>query len=54
MSKERRYDSKLSREMLKGSCSLKAVRDGTVLLEVVEREEVVQKERRSCGGEGGR
>jgi hypothetical protein len=50
MSKERRYESKLSREMLKGSLSEKALR----LLVVLRDELLVQKDLRSSGGEGGR
>ena len=50
MSKDRRYESKDSREMLKGSFSLKTLR--LVVLVVLRDELVVQKLFRS-GGEGG-
>ena len=52
MSKLRRYESKDSREMLKGSCSLKALRLAWLLV-VLREELVVQNDFFSSVGEGG-
>ena len=53
MSKERRYESKDSREMLNGSFSSNRLLPPLLLLVVLLDDEVVQKLLRSSGGDGG-